>query len=120
MATNNKAPKLTKKAETPVKLVVEEKAEILEGIGTQANPTEDAPVTEAVETETIPEIKSTVTFDRTIKAPPDKTQVRILMGDNYKGHIGGVRYNLERGKCYNVPENLKRILSEIKGMLLPL
>lgn len=49
---------------------------------------------------------------------PDKL-VKIRLRENHKCFIGGERYFLDKGKTYNVPENVKRILDE-EGVLAPL
>lgn len=45
--------------------------------------------------------------------------VKIRMRTNHKCFIGGEWYYLNEGKCYNVPENVKRILDGA-GLLAPL
>lgn len=44
---------------------------------------------------------------------------RIKPKQTFTTHIGGTNYYFEEGTCYNVPENVKRILME-GNMLLPL
>lgn len=52
-------------------------------------------------------------------APPPPKMVRIKMRDDHRCHIGGQSYVLEKGKCYNVPENVKNVLTRAE-LLLPL
>lgn len=52
-------------------------------------------------------------------APIPPKSVKIKMAMSHRCNIGGTVYNLEKGKTYVVPENVKHILSK-SGLLLPL
>lgn len=54
--------------------------------------------------------KPEVTVQKTESKTTKEQTVRIKMAKDHKCHIGGQWYYLEAGKCYNVPENVKRIL----------
>lgn len=83
-----------------------------ENTGTEVVEETKAPVNNEVVFEGVKEQEEKVT-----PAPPKS--VRIKMAKDHRCHIGGVFYNLEAGKTYVVPENVKRILSSV-GLLLPL
>jgi hypothetical protein len=68
------------------------------------SPKEDTPVVTMVETP--------------VKNAPERL-VKIKMVKDHSCCIGGVRYHLEAGKVYNVPANVKRILSQA-NLLKPL
>lgn len=44
---------------------------------------------------------------------------RVRMRVDHECYIGGEWYRLKKGSCYNVPDNVKRILGEA-GLLSPL
>lgn len=48
-----------------------------------------------------------------------ENMVKVRMRTDHKCTIGGELYQLESGKVYNVPENVKRILNKA-GLLSPL
>lgn len=58
-----------------------------------------------------------------VKANEDSVRkeglVRVRMREDHKCIIAMEKYDLKKGQCYNVPENVKRILSE-HGLLAPL
>ena len=46
--------------------------------------------------------------------------VRIKCSRDYSTFIGTTRYHFQKGKIESVPENVKRILNKVPGLLLPL
>lgn len=60
----------------------------------------------------------TFTASDEVKVAPQR-DVKIRMSVSHVCSIGGKRYSLEKGKTYNVPENVKSILLRA-GLLLPL
>lgn len=80
---------------------------------------------ENITTETQEQENTGVVFEGEQEPEEEKVQpippksVKIKMAKNHKCSIGGIFYNLEKGKTYVVPENVKRILSKV-GLLLPL
>lgn len=63
-----------------------------------------------VDTTPVPEVKEVAPVEKNVKIRPNK---------NHTCHIGGEYYYFERGKYYNVPQNVKFIL-ENAGLLMPL
>lgn len=61
---------------------------------------------------------ATVTFEDT-KSTPIQKNVKIRPRVNHSCNIGGVAYHFEKGKQYNVPENVKSILLQA-DLLMPL
>lgn len=57
--------------------------------------------------------------DNDTPTPTPPKSVKIKMAKDHRCSIGGVFYNLEAGKTYVVPENVKRILGSV-NLLLPL
>lgn len=59
--------------------------------------------------------KEEVAFDPALvdesKESTDKKKVRIRLKEKYHCKIGKHLYNFEKGQCYNVPENVKMVLS---------
>lgn len=92
---------------------------------------EELPVTEDGEVTAEATVDNTVTEDTGVTiegldeqeelkpVPTPPKSVKIKMARDHKCSIGGVRYHLEKGKTYVVPENVKRILGSV-GLLLPL
>ena len=60
-----------------------------------------------------------VDIDAVKKSPRKEGNVRIRMRVDHRCCIAMVRYDLKKGQCYNVPENVKHILGKA-GLLDPL
>lgn len=65
------------------------------------------------------EVEPTVIDEALPTVTSSKGNVRIKMANRHHCFIGGVRYDLEAGQCYNVPINVKEILNRA-GLLTPL
>lgn len=61
-----------------------------------------------------------VTFTAKTDKKPIERMVKIRLAKKYDGCIGGVWYHFAKDQVVNVPENVKRILNSIEGMLKPL
>lgn len=81
------------------------------------------PVEEIVEkaVEAVEEVTPEIVVDpeATEKSVRKEGNVRIRMREDHKCTIAMVRYDLKKGECYHVPENVKKILDE-HGLLAPL
>ena len=69
--------------------------------------------------EKTPETEVKVDMNAMKKSPRKEGNVRIRMRVDHRCCIAMVRYDLKKGQCYNVPENVKRILGKA-GLLDPL
>ena len=70
----------------------------------------------------VPEISVSVpdvTYTPAVKEYSDAKKTRVRLAVNHKCFIGGEWYFFTKGEAYNVPENVKRILSEA-NLLAPL
>lgn len=89
---------------------------------------------EEVNIEVTPEVKEEVTetkksenkkadIEVDVKPLEDTVKVsgnvRIRMNADHRCYIGGEFYNLTKGQCYNVPQNVKDVLNRA-GLLAPL
>ena len=116
-----------KKKQSEVK-VEEPKIEdvVMEEVLDEEEPVEEEKVEETVEVE-IPEEKKEegITVDEEAlkvkedKMPREDKRVRIRMRVDHHCSIAMEHYDLKQGKCYDVPENVKKILDEA-GLLAPL
>lgn len=98
------------KVETPVE--ESEKAE------TTAEEQETAPEVDV----TVPDVEEpevSVDTSSVDESKKPENMVKIRMRTNHKCSIGGELYQLDGGKVYTVPENVKRILNKA-GLLSPL
>lgn len=100
---------------TEADVKVEETVQTEENVQTEDTTTE-AEVEEVKEPETTEKV---VFVDTTVKQPIE-VNVKIKVGSNYNCTIGGTRYFFEKGKTYNVPQNVKNILSRENNLLKPL
>lgn len=108
------AVKKSKKTEVVVETPnVEIDTEAVEEVVEEVIETEEK--TSDFEVEVVPEVVE--------EAKPATTSsngnVRIRMAKKHVCFIGGTRYFLEAGQCYNVPANVKDILNRA-GLLSPL
>lgn len=114
------------KVETPV---VDETPEVTvpENVKVET-PEENEKETTAPEQETpevdvtVPDVKEPEVSVDTSSIDDSKkpeNMVKVRMRTNHKCTIGGELYQLESGKVYTVPENVKRILNKA-GLLSPL
>ena len=78
-------------------------------------PTEETPVAESTK---VSDTAPTVTFEDK-KSTPIEKNVKVRLKAEHSCAIGGVRYNFEKGKQYNVPTNVKTILMQA-DLLMPL
>ena len=123
-----------KKTKTPKTEVVEEvtveTSEAVEVAKTTAEEPVEEPIVEeviedtpTVEIEAPKEVskKQSVTVDTESVSKSDALEEtkRIRMRVDHKCTIAMQRYDLKKGQCYNVPENVKRIL-DMAGLLAPL
>lgn len=100
-------------------------ANLIEGEVTDSPVGEVTPAVEA-ETETpveapVEEKKADeVTFTAKTEAKPIERMVKIRLAKKYDGCIGGIWYHFVKDQVVTVPENVKRILNKVEGMLKPL
>lgn len=57
-------------------------------------------------------------FSDSIQIEDKVKTVKIKMAKNHRCTIGGTTYNLEEGKSYNVPEEVRQILAEFPEHIL--
>lgn len=88
-----------------------------------------APTVEDAKTETVEETTEApkedkkseeVTFKAETTKKPIERKVKICLAKKYDGCIGGEWYHFAKDQVVTVPENVKRILNSIEGMLKPL
>lgn len=88
-----------------------------------------APVVEDDKTETVEKTTEApkedkkseeVTFKAETNKKPIERKVKICLAKKYDGCIGGEWYHFAKDQVVTVPENVKRILNSIEGMLKPL
>lgn len=106
---------VTENTETPVvETPVEETAEVVapKVVAEETPETPDAPAEDNKTDE--------VTFTAQTEKKPIEKMVKIRLAKKYDGCIGGVWYHLAKDQVVNVPENVKRILNSVEGMLKPL
>ena len=127
---NKKAPiveeeEIPAKPETPADVEVEkvEKAPIVEA-PIEENSDKEGKTEKVIEkisdeeTEKVGE--KSITFIANTESKPIERMVKIRLAKKYDGCVGGVWYHFAKDETVVVPENLKRILSDVEGMLKPL
>ena len=80
----------------------------------------------AAEVENMPEEESVIdgatvnveSFSDSIQIEDKVKMVKVKMAKNHRCTIGGVTYNLDEGKSYNVPEEVRQILAEFPDHIL--
>ena len=61
-----------------------------------------------------------VTFTAKTETKPIERMVKVRLARKYDGCIGGIWYHFAKDQVVTVPENVKRILNNVEGMLKPL
>lgn len=133
---NKKAP-IVEEEEIPAEPETEIPADVEEEVEEEA-PVVEAPIEEKSDkdsdkkdkTEKVIEKKNdeqtekaeekSITFTADTESKPIERMVKIKLARKYDGCIGGVWYHFAKDETVIVPENLKRILSNVEGMLKPL
>lgn len=80
-------------------------------------PVEESVTVEDEKKEEVPAVE--VDMTATENSVRKEGNVRVKMREDHHCTVAMVRYDLKKGQCYNVPENVKRILDE-HGLLAPL
>ena len=79
---------------------------------------ETAPEEVVEETPAVP--ADEITFTAETEKKPIERMVKIRLAKKYDGCIGGEWYHFAKDQVVTVPENVKRILNNVEGMLKPL
>lgn len=122
--TAKATPKTTAKATTKAPVTKEVEEIVIDPVVVEEvveEVTIDPVIVEEIgEVTTDPVVDEEVTIEPVvITQAPEPKNVKIKMAQNHNCVIGGVRYTLAKGTQYNVPVNVKNILSR-EGLLLPL